>query len=87
MEVDLVLTLLSNMFTTALQLALPVMMVTLVVGIIISVFQVVTQIQEMTLTFVPKIVMAVVTLGMFGHWMLRLLMDFSTRLISSIAGF
>ena len=87
MEVDLVLNLLSNMFKTALQLALPVMVVTLVVGIAISVFQVVTQIQEMTLTFVPKIVMAVVTLGMFGHWMLTLLMDFTKTLLSSIGSF
>lgn len=85
MEVDMALNLLSNMFKTALQLAMPVMIVTLVVGIVISVFQVVTQIQEMTLTFVPKIVMAVVTLGMFGHWMLTLLMDFSKNLISSIS--
>lgn len=87
MEVDFILGLLSNMFQTALQLALPVMMVTLVVGLIISVFQVVTQIQEMTLTFVPKIMMAVVTLGMFGNWMLSLLIDFSKTMIRSIGSF
>lgn len=85
MGVDLILSLLSNMFQTALQLALPVMMVTLVVGLIISVFQVVTQIQEMTLTFVPKILMAVLTLGMFGNWMLTLLIDFTKTLIRSIS--
>lgn len=87
MEVDLVLNLLSSMFQTGLKLAVPVMLVTLVVGIAISVFQVVTQIQEMTLTFVPKILMAVVTLGMFGNWMLTLLIDFTKSLISSIGSF
>ena len=84
MEVDFILNLLSSMFKTALQLALPIMVVTLVVGIAISIFQVVTQIQEMTLTFVPKILMVVVTLAMFGHWMLTLLIDFSKSIITSI---
>lgn len=87
MEVDAVLFVLSGMFKTGLKLAMPVMVVALVVGILISVFQVVTQIQEMTLTFVPKIVMVVVTLGMFGHWMLTLLVDYATSLIRSVSQF
>ena len=87
MEVDLVLNLLSNMFKTGLQVALPIMVISLVVGISISIFQVVTQIQEMTLTFVPKILMVVVTLGMFGNWMLTLLVDYSTAMIQSISTF
>ncbi len=87
MDVDFVLNQLGSMFQLGLQLAMPVMLVTLVVGIAISVFQVVTQIQEMTLTFVPKILMAVITLGMFGNWMLTTLLDFSKTLIASIANF
>lgn len=83
MEVDFVLNLLSNMFKTALQLAMPIMVVSLVVGIAISVFQVVTQIQEMTLTFVPKIIMVVVTLAFFGNWMLTMLVDFSRAILIS----
>lgn len=85
MEIDLILNILSNMFKTGLQLALPIMIISLVVGITISVFQVVTQIQEMTLTFVPKILMVVVTLGMFGNWMLTLLVDYSTAMLQSIS--
>lgn len=75
------------MFKTALQIALPIMIVSLVVGIAISIFQVVTQIQEMTLTFVPKILMVVVTLGMFGNWMLTLLVDFTQAMFTSIGNF
>ncbi len=87
MEIDFVLNLLSNMFKTALQIALPIMVVSLVVGITISIFQVVTQIQEMTLTFVPKILMVVVTLAMFGNWMLTLLVDFTKAMLTSIGQF
>lgn len=87
MEVDLILSLLGNMFKIALQLAMPIMIVTLVVGISISIFQVVTQIQEMTLTFVPKILMVVVTLAMLGHWMLMLLIDFAKSMFTSIGQF
>lgn len=87
MEIDFVLNLLSNMFKTALQIAMPIMVVSLVVGITISIFQVVTQIQEMTLTFVPKILMVVVTLAMFGNWMLTLLVDFTTAMLTSIGQF
>lgn len=75
------------MFKIALQLAMPIMIVTLVVGISISIFQVVTQIQEMTLTFVPKILMVVVTLAMLGHWMLMLLIDFAKSMFTSIGQF
>ena len=85
MTIDLVLSLLSQMFSVALQLALPVMLASLIVGLMVSIFQVVTQIQEMTLTFVPKILVSVVTLAMFGHWMLSLLIDFSKSMFSSIA--
>lgn len=87
MEIDFFLNLLSNMFKTGLQIALPVMAVALIVGIAISIFQVVTQIQEMTLTFVPKILMVVVTLGILGNWMLTTLVDFSTAMIVSIGNF
>jgi len=87
MEVDFTLSLLGSMFKVGLQLAMPIMIVTLVVGISISIFQVVTQIQEMTLTFVPKILMVVVTLAMFGHWMLTLLIDFTKSIITSIGQF
>lgn len=87
METDVILNLLSNMFKTGLQIALPIMIVSLVVGISISIFQVVTQIQEMTLTFVPKILMVVVTLGMFGNWMLTFLIDYTKEIFHIIGTF
>jgi flagellar biosynthetic protein FliQ len=55
----------------ALKLSLPVLLFGLVVGVIISIVQAVTQIQEFTLTFVPKLLAVVVALALFGPWMLR----------------
>ena len=60
----------------------PVLLVSLVVGLIISIFQTVTSIQEQTLTFVPKILAIFISLMIFGHWMLTEMSDFMTRLWS-----
>lgn len=65
-------------------LAAPVLLLGLAVGVIISILQSVTQIQEMTLTFVPKIIVTVVALVFFGPWMLRLLMGYSVKLFSQL---
>ena len=54
-----------------IKVAAPILLVSLVVGLIISIFQTVTSIQEQTLTFVPKIVAVFVTLMILGHWMLN----------------
>ena len=56
---------------TILITSAPLLLVSLVVGLIISIFQTVTSIQEQTLTFVPKIVAVFVTLMILGHWMLN----------------
>lgn len=69
---------------TALIIAAPVLTVALVVGLLISIFQVMTQIQEMTLTFVPKIIAIVGVLFLFGHWMLSTLTGYASELIRSI---
>lgn len=71
----------------ALKLAAPVLIISLVTGLSISVFQAVTQIQEMTLTFVPKIVVAIVAMIIFGPWMLTTLTDFTTTLITNIPNY
>ena len=60
----------------------PVLIVSLVVGLVISIFQTVTSIQEQTLTFVPKILAIFVALIICGHWMLNNIVDFMTRLWS-----
>jgi len=56
----------------------------LVIGLLVSVFQAVTSIQEMTLTFIPKILAVFLALIIFFPWMLRYLMDFTVRLMVSI---
>lgn len=67
-----------------LKLLAPVMLVSLVVGLIIALFQALTQIQEMTLTFVPKIVAVFLTIMITMPWMLRTLDDFTHDLAEKI---
>jgi flagellar biosynthetic protein FliQ len=84
MQTDLALRLLSDMFWTGLLVCLPVLGLTLLVGLVISVLQVVTQVQEMSLAFIPKLLTAGVALIVFGPWMLRKLTSFTIHLWSSI---
>ena len=56
----------------------------LLVGLLVSIFQATTQIQEQTLTFVPKIVVVLISLVIFGPWMLNLLISFTLNLFSTI---
>lgn len=69
---------------TILLISGPLLACSLIVGLLISIFQATTQIQEQTLTFVPKIVMVLITLIIFGPWMLNVLITFTTNLISTI---
>lgn len=62
--------------------AAPVLLVSLAVGLIVSIFQTVTSIQEQTLTFVPKILSIFIALMIMGHWMLNNMTSFMTRLWS-----
>ncbi len=68
----------------ALQLSLPILMLSLVVGVIVSLFQAVTQIQEQTLTFVPKIIVLVLALVILGPWMLHTIVGFTAGLFASL---
>jgi flagellar biosynthetic protein FliQ len=65
-------------------LSAPVLLLGLGVGVIISILQSVTQIQEMTLTFVPKIIVTVLAMVFFGPWMLRLLIGYTVKLFSQL---
>ena len=76
--------LLSEVLWNALLVAAPLLLATLVTGLVVSILQVVTQIQEMSLTYVPKIIVAVIVLAALGPWMLKRLVNFSVDLISSI---
>jgi len=61
-----------------------ILMPALVVGLVVAMFQAATQINEMTLTFIPKLVIVVVVLMVAGPWMLNLITDFTVELIESI---
>jgi len=65
-----------------IKVATPILLVSLVVGLIISIFQTVTSIQEQTLTFVPKIIAVFFTLIVLGHWILNEMTQFMIRLWS-----
>jgi flagellar biosynthetic protein FliQ len=67
-------------------LAAPMLLSALAVGLFVGMIQAATQIQEMTLTFIPKLVVLVFALLVGGSWMLGLITDFSIRLIENIPG-
>ena len=67
-----------------LLISLPMLGIGLVVGLMVSIFQAVTQIQEMTLTFIPKIVTVLLGLLLFGPWMIRKMMAFTEYVITTI---
>ena len=71
MTVDLVVELANKALYIVILTSAPVLLVSLVIGLIVSIFQTATSIQEQTLTFVPKIVSVFVTLMILGHWMLN----------------
>jgi flagellar biosynthetic protein FliQ len=79
-----VMTIFRGALLTALFLAGPVLLFGLVAGLVVSIFQAVTQIHEMTLTFVPKIAAVVLSLILFLPWMLEKLIGFTTVLFESI---
>jgi flagellar biosynthetic protein FliQ len=64
----------------------PLLLVVLVVGLVVSIFQAATQINEQTLSFVPKILAAVAVLGIAGPWMMTSLVEYLRRMLLSIPG-
>ncbi|MEC1522180.1 flagellar biosynthesis protein FliQ [Neobacillus niacini] len=76
----------SSIYLTILVLA-PVLGVALAVGLIISIFQAITQIQEQTLAFAPKIIAVFVSLLFFGPWMLTKLVDYTRDILSNLTRF
>ena len=76
MTIDQVVTLGQKMLEVAFLVGTPVLLITFVVGMVISVFQAATQIHEMTLTFIPKILATLVVLYVLGNWMLVKMVDY-----------
>jgi flagellar biosynthetic protein FliQ len=87
MHPDLALQLMGELLWNALLIAAPLLAVTLVVGLLVSVVQVVTQVQEASLTFIPKLIAAVVVLITLGPWMLTRLVAYATHLIADIPSY
>lgn len=85
MTVDAVAEMASSALFLIIKVSLPVLLVSLVVGLAISIFQTVTSIQEQTLTFVPKIVCVFTALILIGPWMMESMVEFATQLWSSFS--
>jgi flagellar biosynthetic protein FliQ len=75
---------LREMLWSATVISAPVLIVTLVAGLLIGIFQVVTQLQEMSLATIPKLAIAALTIAVCGGWMLHHLVSFSRSLIENI---
>jgi len=84
MNQDTVINLANQGMTLAFEVAGPILLVGLVIGLVVSIFQAVTQIQEQTLSFIPKIVGMAVLIMLLGPWMLGQLISYVTNLYTSI---
>lgn len=84
MTQDLALQLTRDMLWTAMMIGAPIIGVATVVGLVVSILQVITQIQEMTLTFVPKLIAVFFVLLIGGGWMLSRLVGYGEKLIAQI---
>ncbi|MBD3182024.1 flagellar biosynthesis protein FliQ [Candidatus Poribacteria bacterium] len=70
---------------TILTAAAPVLIIGLAVGLIVSILQAISQVHEMTLTFIPKIVAIFAALIIFGSWMVRVITNFATGILANLA--
>ena len=86
MDQDTVVNLATQAMTLALKVAGPILLVGLVIGLVVSIFQAVTQIQEMTLSFIPKILAVALVLIVAGPWMLNQVVGYTSNLYHSIPG-
>ncbi|GLI07095.1 MULTISPECIES: flagellar biosynthesis protein FliQ [Paenibacillus] len=84
MSSEFVIRLAGEAVYTTLKASAPMMVLALAVGLIISVFQATTQIQEQTLAFVPKIVVVLLAILIFGPWILTTLVDFTYNLLNNL---
>lgn len=83
MDADTAMRFLTEALMAAMKVAAPFLIITLVVGLLISILQVVTQIQEMTLTFVPKLIAVALICVALGGWMMAVLVEFAKRMFEA----
>ena len=84
MDVDAVMEIGRQAMWTSILLTVPLLGASLIVGLVIAIFQAATSINEMTLTFVPKLMTIGLVLLFAGHWMITQLVDYTTQLIENI---
>ncbi|TJY43175.1 flagellar biosynthesis protein FliQ [Cohnella pontilimi] len=87
MSSEFVIGLAGQALYVVLKASAPMLGIGLIVGLIVSIFQATTQIQEQTLAFVPKIVAVFVAVLVFGPWILNVLVDFTSRLLGNLASY
>jgi flagellar biosynthesis protein FliQ len=87
MSLDFIVGIMAETVRVTLLISAPVLIVGLVVGVVISLFQAVTQVQEMTLVFVPKIVACLITLVAALPWMINMLVSFTQSLFTNIPNY
>ncbi|MEA5444268.1 flagellar biosynthesis protein FliQ [Gammaproteobacteria bacterium AB-CW1] len=84
MSPELAVTIGQEALKVTAMIAAPMLVSALAMGLLVGMFQAATQINEMTLSFIPKLLVLVLSLGVFSSWMLSTIMDFTIRLIRSI---
>ncbi len=87
MNEGVILGLMREALTVGFLIGAPVLATTLVVGVVVSIIQAATQVNEATLTFVPKLVAVFVALLLFGPWMMATLLDFSAGIFANMASY
>lgn len=87
MDAGFVIAIGEQVFWMVVKLTAPILGFGMAVGLIVSIFQAVTQIQEQTLAFVPKIAAAMVALLIFGPWMLTNLLDFTHQILANLMSY
>jgi len=86
MTPDTVISLAQRALEVTLLISAPPLLAALLTGLVVSIFQAATQINEMTLSFIPKLVAIFVVLVVFGPWMLSIMIDYINNLITGIPG-
>lgn len=87
MTIDEVVAIADQALFTVIKVSAPVLLISMAVGLIVSIFQTVTSIQEQTLTFVPKVLAIFLTIMLIGHWMLTEMVNLMTNLWSDFSAY
>lgn len=87
MSTDFIIGFAGQALYTVLKISAPMLGIGLIVGLLVSIFQATTQIQEQTLAFVPKIIAVFLAILIFGPWMLNVMLDFTSNVLGNLANY